>query len=76
VSTPDTPGATARLRALELERIRLRWDAGAYTAGEALERAAALGAEFERLDAMHRACAEYSAARAERERLSSRPPPK
>lgn len=69
-----------KLLVAELTRLRHRVEAGALTVEEGLERAAALGAEFERLEAMHTACAAYSQARAERERLalerpSSRPPP-
>jgi hypothetical protein len=54
--------------ARELERIARYVEGGRLTLPEALERAYALGAECERLDLMHAACAAYSAARAERER--------
>lgn len=52
----------------ELERIARHAGDGRLGLGEALERAFALGAECERLDLMHAACAAYSQARADRER--------
>ena len=70
--------ANTRLHTLELERITRRVETGALTLQQALERAMALGAELERLDAMHAACEGYSKARAAREdalRGDSWPPP-
>jgi hypothetical protein len=67
-----------RMKAIELERICRRVEAGTITLVEGLGRAFALGAEFERLDIMHAACEGYSRARAHREALlrgDSWPPP-
>lgn len=52
----------------ELARLERHVADGRLTVADALERAYHLGAECERLDLMHAACAAYSNARAERER--------
>jgi hypothetical protein len=67
----------------ELARLLGDVDAGAITCRQGLIRAYALGAEIERMEAMRRACEEYSRARQAREqifeaetgrRASSKPP--
>jgi hypothetical protein len=66
----------------ELDRLKRHLNDNRLGTEEALERAFALGAEAERLDLMHAACAAYSTARAERERqwalegADSEPPPR
>lgn len=73
-----TIGANVRR---ELDRLERHTKDGRLTITEALERAYALGAECERLELMHAACAAYSEARAARERkwtlegANSDPPP-
>lgn len=73
--------STTRLAEIERKRLAECVELGTLTCAEALERAYHLGVECERLDAMHRACEEYSRARAARDevfrtdaRRSSRPP--
>jgi hypothetical protein len=61
-----------------MQRLEQKLAEGSLTPREALTRAFALGAETERMDAMHHACAEYSRARTHREaafRGDSVPPP-
>ena len=58
---------SSTLKNAELERLAVRVAHGDITCTEALERACALGTELERLDAMHRACEDYSRARVARE---------
>lgn len=66
----------------ELARLERYVEGERLPLGEALHRAFALGAEAERLDLMHAACAAYSNARAARERAwvlegaDSTPPPR
>jgi hypothetical protein len=68
------------LMSVELAKLASALDDGKCSSTEALELAYALGAETERLDAMHRACEDYSRARSTREEvfkmraISSRPP--
>jgi hypothetical protein len=50
-----------------MKRIEAQLADGTLTLEGALLRAYALGAETERMDAMHHACGEYSKARTERE---------
>ena len=62
----------------ELQRLEAKLSVQKITPAQALQAAYALGGEVERIDAMHRACEDYSRARAAREqafRDSSRPPP-
>ena len=59
---------TGAIAARELERLARYAGDGRLSVADALERAYALGAECERLDLMHAACAAYSHARGERER--------
>lgn len=71
---------TGKMVEAEKARLVAEVEGGGKTAREAVEAAFALGVECERLDTMHRACEEYSRARAAREqafkeRSSSVPPP-
>jgi hypothetical protein len=64
---------TPALVTAELDRLAAQVDAGALSSRNALDAAYALGAESERLDAMHRACEDYSRARSAREKALRRP---
>jgi hypothetical protein len=71
---------TPKLIETEKARLASSVDCGEMSSREAVEAAFALGVECERLDTMHRACEEYSRARAARdsafkERSKSNPPP-
>lgn len=61
----------------ELARLAAKIEAGELKPASALEHAFALGVEWERLEMMHKACEQYSAARAEseRRRRDTVPPP-
>jgi hypothetical protein len=64
---------TPALISAEIERLATKVDAGTMSSRDALDAAYALGAESERLDAMHRACEDYSRARAARETALRKP---
>lgn len=77
-----TPGTPTDLAEVEIARLCQAVEAGRLGCAAALWRAVALGAELERMEAMQRACEEYSRARQaridafalERGRTPSRPP--
>ncbi len=60
------------LAGLECERLAEMAKDGRLTVIDAITRAYHLGAEFERLDAMQRACEDYSRARSAREEAFAR----